>query len=180
MRQLLVISMLLITGIVHAQRIAEPDFIGQVFVVNADSTTTLLQKETAEMKTKTTALGYIPLPGASLLDKGKTYLFVRGISSLNKLPAGHITLIVRTQDNNVEPKTAFGVFKFERKKKERRFVLAEVGTFSMKATTSFNTVPCSVRKFGNNSYMVRLDNLEAGEYGIVTTDFNNITTFSVE
>lgn len=180
MRHLLIVFMLLTACVIHAQEIAEPDFIGQVFVVNADSTTTLLQKETAEMKTKTTALGYIPLPGASLFDKGKTYLFVRGTSSLNKFPASHITLIVRTQDNNVEPKTAFGVFKFEQKKKECRFVLAEVGTFSMKATTSFNTVPCSVRKFGNNSYMVRLDHLEAGKYGIVTSDFNNITTFSVE
>ena len=34
----------------NAQSVIEPEYIGQVAVVNTDSTTTLLQKETASMK----------------------------------------------------------------------------------------------------------------------------------
>ena len=59
----------------------EPEFIGQVVVVNADSTTTLLQKEATKMKTSSTKFGYIPLPGTSLLDKSKVNMTVKGKES---------------------------------------------------------------------------------------------------
>lgn len=57
--------MFLAAGSTFAQVTAsEPEFIGQVVVVNADSTTTLLQKEATKVKTGSTKFGYIPIPGS--------------------------------------------------------------------------------------------------------------------
>lgn len=164
-----------------AQGVMEPEYIGQVAHVKEDGSLSLLAKEEAQMKTKTSGLGYIPLPGSSLLDKGKTYLQVKGSASPNKVGKGKATFIIRVKDNNEDPKNALGVFQFETKKKERRFMLAEVGVISgMKATTSFNTVPYEVKKHGDSSYLVIIHDLKPGEYGITTADIGNVSTFSVE
>ena len=64
----------------------EPEYIGQVVVINADSTTTLLQKEQAAMKTSSSKFGYIPIPGSGLLDKSKVNLTVKGAESKTILP----------------------------------------------------------------------------------------------
>lgn len=164
-----------------AQGVMEPEYIGQVAHVKEDGSMLLLEKEEAQMKTKTSGFGYIPLPGSSLLDKGKTYLQVKGCASPNKVGKGKATFIIRVKDNNEDPKNALGVFQFETKKKERRFMLAEVGVLSgMKATTSFNTVSYEVKKHGESSYQIIIHDLKPGEYGITTADIGNVSTFSVE
>ena len=59
----LVVTM--VAGIALAQsKNIEPEYIGQVVILNADSTTTLLQKETAKMKAKSSKWGMLPIPGA--------------------------------------------------------------------------------------------------------------------
>lgn len=139
------------------------------------------EKEEAEMKTKTSGFGYIPIPGSSLLDKGKTFLRVKGESSPNKVAKGKVQFVVRVKDHNEDPKTTIGVFQFEAKKKERRFMLAEVGVLSgLKATTSFNTVAYEVEKFGESSFLVTISDAAPGEYGVTTTNFGHISTFSVK
>ena len=173
MKNLMMAVVMLITCTTSmAQGIQEPEYIGQVALVQSDCSQVVLVKEEAEMKTKTTGFGYIPIPGSSLLDKGKTFLRVKGEKSPN---------IVRVKDNNEDPKNSIGVFQFEAKKKERRFTLAEVGLLSgMKATTSFNTIPYEAKKIGDSSYMVTILNLQPGEYGVTTADFTHISTFSVQ
>lgn len=164
-----------------AQKVVEPDYIGQVAVMNSDSTLTVLPKEAAEQKTSSSKWGMIPIPGSGLLDKATAYMAVKGTNSPTKFPSGKTILVIRGKDNNEEPKNAFGIFKFEKKKKERRYSLAEAGVYSgSKMTTSFNTVPFNAKKYGETSYIVELTNLEAGEYGIVTTGLSEVTTFSVQ
>ena len=164
-----------------AQSNLEPEYIGQVVVVNADSTTMVLQKETTAMKTSSSKFGLIPLPGTSLLDKSKCNLVVKGAESKTTLQKGRLTFIVRAGKNDVDPKSVFGIFQFEVKKKNRQFQLAEAGMLSgMKSTISFNTVPCEVKKYGEESYLVIIENAEPGQYGITTTDISNISTFGVK
>lgn len=164
-----------------AQNVKEPEYNGQVAILLEDSSLVVLQKEVAEMKTKTSGFGYIPIPGSSLLDKGKSFLQVKGNTSPNKVAQGKVTLVIRVKDNNEDPKNAIGVFQFETKKKERRYQLAEVGVLSgMKATTSFNTVDYEVKKWGTSSYLVAINDLQPGEYGVSTADLGNITTLSVK
>lgn len=172
--------MILASTFGYAQKISEPEYIGQVAIVNADSTTTLLQKEAAEQKAKSSGLAYIPIAGAALLDKAKVYLAVKGASSPTKSSAKSLTLVIRAKDNNEEPKAAFGIFKFDAKKKERRYALASSALLSTKATTTFTTVPYKAKKYGTSSYWVVMENLEPGEYGVVTGDLGSIATFSVK
>lgn len=173
--------MFIISSSASAQNMKEPEYNGQVAVLQEDCSLVVLQKEVAQMKTKTSGLGYIPIPGSSLLDKGKSFLLVKGNRSPNNVSPGKVTLVIRVKDNNEDPKNVIGVFQFEAKKKERRFQLAEVGVLSgMNATTSFNTVGYEVRKWGTSSYLVTIEHLQPGEYGVTTADLGNITTLSVK
>lgn len=160
--------------------VPEPEYKGQVAVINADSTTTLLQKETGEHKAKSSAFALVPIPGASLLDRTKAYLTVKGAESPNKISSKKFSLIIRVKDNSEEPKNAFGIFKFETKKKERRFKMADIGFGSASATTNFTTVDYEAKKFGSSSYLVTLNDLPAGEYGVVANGFDSIATFSMK
>ena len=160
--------------------VSEPEYKGQVAVINTDSTTTLLQKETGEHKAKSSAFALVPIPGASLLDRTKAYLTVKGVESPNKISSRKFSLIIRVKDNSEEPKNAFGIFKFETKKKERRFKMADIGFGSASATTNFTTVDYEAKKFGSSSYLVTLHDLPAGEYGVVANGFDSIATFSVK
>lgn len=167
----------------QAQKVTvpEPEYKGQVAVINADSTTTLLQKETGEHKAKSSAFALVPIPGASLLDRTKAYLTVKGAESPNKISSKKFSLIIRVKDNSEEPKNAFGIFKFEtKKKKERRFKMADIGFGSASATTNFTTVDYEAKKYGSSSYLVTLHDLPAGEYGVVANGFDSIATFSVK
>lgn len=75
MKNLLMAVVMLITCTTSmAQGIKEPEYIGQVALVQSDSSQVVLVKEEAEMKTKITGFGYIPIPGSSLLDKGEDIL----------------------------------------------------------------------------------------------------------
>lgn len=177
---ILTTTLFLATTFGYAQNISEPEYKGQVAIVNADSTTTLLQKEVGEHKAKSSAFGMIPIPGSSLLDKTKAYLSVKGAESPNKISTKQFSLIIRVKDNSEEPKNAFGIFKFETKKKERRFQLLDFGFGKASTNTNFTTVDYDVKKFGTSSYLVTLSNLEAGEYGVVAGDFSSIATFSIK
>lgn len=164
----------------YAQNISEPEYKGQVAIINTDSTTTLLQKETGEHKAKSSAWGMIPIPGSSLLDKTKAYLYVKGAESPNKITSKKFSLIIRVKDNSEEPKNAFGIFKFETKKNERRFKMVDIGFGSASTTTNFTNVDYEAKKFGTSSYLVTIHDLPAGEYGVVANGFDNIATFSVK
>lgn len=159
----------------------EPEFIGQVVVVNADSTTTLLQKETTSMKTSTTKFGYIPIPGAGLLDKSKVNMVVKGAESKTMLKSGQLTFVIRVGKNDADPKDVFGIFQFEVKKKNRQYAMAEAGVLTgVKSTTTFNTVPAQVKKYGTESYMIVIEDAKPRQYAITTTDITNVSTFGVE
>ena len=175
MKHLILTSALFLTATLgFAQNITEPEYKGQVAVINADSTTTLLQKETGEHKAKSSAFALVPI------DRTKAYLTVKGAESPNKISSKKFSLIIRVKDNSEEPKNAFGIFKFETKKKERRFKMADIGFGSASATTNFTTVDYEAKKYGSSSYLVTLHDLPSGEYGVVANGFDSIATFSVK
>ena len=77
-KTMVAMMMFIISSSASAQNVKEPEYNGQVAILQADSSLVVLQKEVAQMKTKTTGFGYIPIPGSSLLDKGKSFLQVKG------------------------------------------------------------------------------------------------------
>lgn len=158
----------------------EPEYIGQVVILNADSTTTLLQKEATSMKTKSSKWGMIPIPGSGMLDKSKTKLTIKGKEAPVSVSAGKVTLVIKAASNEQEPNKVFGIMKFEVEKKARTFLMGEfslVGGTDM--TMNYSNVPYLAKKYGENCYIITIENAEPGEYA-VNTDFSQLSTFSVK
>ena len=185
MKKIISIAMMALASClyVNAQdngKVIEPEFIGQVLLVNADSTTVLLKKEEAKIKAKSSKWGMIPIPGAGLLDKMKSNLIVKGTESPTKLKSGRLTFVVRAEKNDLDPKEVFGVAKFEVKKKTREYLMMEAGALSgVETTTNFTNVEANVRKFGKHSYIVVIEDAKPGQYAIIT-NISNVVTFGVE
>ena len=96
--------------------------------------------------------------------------------------------LIKAADNKTDPNSFISVFKFEVKGKERRYQLAETGTFSKTESNNLSSVEYKAKKYGESSYYIVLEDLTAGEYGIVIGDPNHentkngmkVTTFTVE
>jgi len=176
------LAMLLVSTSTFAQsKNFEPDFNGQVVVINADSTTTLLQKEQTSTKMNSTKFGYIPIPGSGLLDKSSVNLVVKGAKSQTTLPAGRLTFVIKAKDNDEDPRSVFAIFQFDVKKKRRQYKMAEAGILNgVQSTMSFNTVDFEAKKYGDNCYLVVIENAEPGQYGVSTADISQVSTFGVE
>ena len=74
------------------------------------------------------------------------------------------------------------------KGKERRYQVAEVGTLSKAETNNLASIEFKAKKYGEQSYLIILEDLTPGEYGIVIGDPNTdntknsmkVTAFTVE
>lgn len=178
-RILISLVMTLMTMIAAAQTL-EPEFIGQVVLLNTDSTTTLLSKETTEVKAGSSKFGLIPIPGSGLLDKTKMRLILKGGESKTLLNKGRLTFIVRVENNDKEPTTTFSVLQFDVKKNKRQFDLAESGMLTGTKTTSLQSVPFQAAKYGENSYIVVIEDVKPGQYAFLIDDVRQVSTFGVK
>jgi len=143
-----------------------------------------LSRENGTIKTKAGASLYLTGIG-----KVKSRLTLKGIKSTSKAVGGSTTcLIIKAADNKTDPNSFISVFKFEVKGKERRYQLAETGTLSKTESNNLSSVEYKAKKYGESSYYIVLEDLTAGEYGIVIGDPNHentknamkVTTFTVE
>ena len=80
---LFLISILFCTGSYAQETVTEPDFIGEVLVLNPDNSTTPLEKATVKIKTKANASVYLVGMG-----KVKTKINVDGPSAQVRLHQG--------------------------------------------------------------------------------------------
>ncbi len=112
-----------------------------------------------------------------------------GVHSASTIKGAATTrLIIRAKDNTTDPNSFISIFKFDVTKKERRYQLAESGTLSKTETNNLSSVEFKAKKYGKSSYLLLLEDLQPGEYGIVIGDPNNtneknsmkVTTFTVE
>jgi len=176
---------LLISISVDAQvTVSEPDFAEQTLLLTSDSTGALLDRENGTIKTKAGASLYLTGIG-----KVKSRLTLKGVASSSTAKGDKATrLIVKAKDNTTDPNSFINIFKFEIKGKERRYQLAETGTLSKTETNNLSSVEYNAKKYGKNSYLIIMNNLTPGEYGIVFGDPNNantknemkVTTFTVK
>lgn len=157
-----------------------PEYVGQVAILNPDSTLTVVTKEAGSIKTKSSKWGMIPIPGSGLLDKSKVNLTIKGTESPTKVN-GKVVMIMNAGSNEKDPSSLFGIIKFEVNKKNRTYQMASAGVLSgVDATTSFNSVMADIKKYGNDCYIITFGNLEPGEYGFFTGDVSGLATFSVK
>ena len=165
--------------------IAEPEFAEETILVISDSEGLLLKRENGTIKTKAGASLYLTGIG-----KIKSRLTLSGVHSINTTKGTSTTrLIIKAKDNETDPNSFINIFKFEiYKNKERRYQLAEAGTFSKTERNNLSSVDYKAKKYGENSYLILLEDLTSGEYGIVLGDPNSqnsknsmkVTTFSIE
>ncbi|MCL2289641.1 MAG: hypothetical protein FWC34_02905 [Bacteroidetes bacterium] len=142
-----------------AQNAEEPSFIGEALLLNADGTTSLLEKQTVQVTVQST--------GFSLHQK----MVLNGCCAGIRTEAGKIQLIVRAVDNNSDPLSIIRVIKFDAKKKNRKAELASTGWGGSKSG-KMKLVPFTGAKFGTSSYLLTIPNIGPGEYGIIVTNPN--------
>ena len=164
--------------------VEEPEFSEETLLLTSDSEGVLLRRENGYVKAKAGASLYLTGIG-----KIKSRLTLEGIKSVNEIKAKpNARIIIKSKDNTTDPNSFINIFKFEIYKKERRYQLAEAGTLSATKTNNLSSVDFKAKKYGESSYLIQLENLTPGEYGIIIGDPNTqntkngmkITTFTVE
>jgi hypothetical protein len=144
--------------------IAEPDFIGEVAVVQNGKSTGILEKNT--VKIKSTNLANIGFGTA------KSHIIIEGCCAKTVLSeGGDWQFIVRAVDNNTDPLSIISVFRFKEKKKERRAEVASATIFGS-SSNNLDYIEFTGKKYGTNSYLVTLKEKVAGQYGIIVTNPN--------
>ena len=142
-----------------AQNVDEPNFIGEAMILNADETTTLLEKQTVQVTTKNQMVVIVQ------------HMVLNGCCAGVRAEAGKLQLIVRAVDNNSDPMSIIRIIKFDVKKKKRQSELASVGYGGVKEG-KMKLVNFTGTKFGTSSYLLTIPNIAAGEYGIIVTNPN--------
>ena len=151
------------------QEVVEPDFVGECFYLKADGTNVKLDKSRTVSRTKANAGIFIAGVG-----KVRDEIHLETPAAKTRISGRNIKLIVKAVDNLSDPMTIIRIFKFETKKKYRKAVISEVGTFSGAKGNDLEYVDFEAKKYGQSSYYLSITNtLEPGEYGIIVTNPNN-------
>lgn len=165
-------------------KVEEPEFADETILLTSDQSGTLLKRENGTIKAKAGASLYLTGIG-----KVKSRLTLAGVASPNKVKGSSTTrLIIKAKDNATDPNSFISIFKFEVKGKERRYQLSESGTLSKTEQNNLSSIEFKAKKYGTSSYLLILEDLKPGEYGIILGDPNNqnekngmkVTTFTVE
>ena len=175
----------LITVSVNAQeKVKEPTFIGEAFIIKSDNSILDLEKEQVILKTKAGVSVYLTGIG-----KIKTKISIPSCCSGSVYnPDNEIKLVVRAIDNETDPLSIIQVFKFQKKKKERLAELASFGTFSGESSNNLNYLKFNADKYGEKSYILTIKKFERGaEYGVIVKNPNAldekqtiVSTFGIE
>lgn len=161
-----ILAAILIAALPAMTQVNEPEFIGESYLLKSDRTVVQLDKEFGDFTSGVSwssnswnALSLVVAGGAA-----KT----RGNAS------EPLQLVVRAVDNNSDPLTIISIFKFNAKKKKRSVLISKdnSGTLLKSRTNSKDLVRFSGKKYGTSSYLITLEDLKAGEYGIVVSNPN--------
>ena len=166
-----VVAVMAFSAMAQQVSVEEPEFAEQSLVLTSDSTFVMLPRESASLKAKASASLYLTGIG-----KVKSRITLKGENSnvvVKQAPA--IRLIVKASDNKTDPKSFISFFKFEVKTNKRQALVAEVGTFTGASENSLSNIDFNAKKYGESSYLISLDNLEPGEYGLLLGDPNALT-----
>lgn len=145
----------------------EPEFIGEAQILKADGSFVLLDKE----------IGYFT-SGISWSHNSFNALSLKvdGGSAKSRFTSKQsLQLVVRAADNNSDPLTIISIYKLKANKKSRSVLLSKdnSGTLMKSKTNSKDLIRFSGKKYGTSSYLITLQDLAVGEYGIVVSNPNN-------
>lgn len=147
-----------------------------------DSTTTLLPKETAQSKTKSSAKNYIPY--ANLVSSSYSHVYYcNGTTSTMKIDsASSYTFLVKAGTNELNPDELFQFGKFEIKKNRREFKSDQtdmkIGSISNENVANY--IPFTSQPYGTEYYLITISNLDRGQYFFSHAGISNFYTFEVK
>lgn len=144
----------------------EPNFIGEVYLLNEKGEYVQLDKETG-----------VYTRGISLIENSWNVLSleIAGNRAQTRITQPTIKLVVRAAENNSDPLSIITIYRLNVKKKKRTTVLSEnnKGTLMKSRTHTKNHISFSGKKYGNSSYLLIINDITPGEYGIVVANPNN-------
>lgn len=144
--------------------VPEPDFIGDVIYVSEEGNAIPLEKTYARVKVRDKFKGL-----ASMLS-------VEGDASRVRLKSGEIQLIVRAVDNHSDPMSIVRVFEFSAGKKQTRVITLAQGNDFTRAVSydDYRSIMFSGKKYGESSYLLTINSIAQGEYGIIVKNPNSV------
>ena len=182
MKNLFFKLLILVSITIYSQdKVQEPDFIGEAFIIESDNSILPLEKETIELKTSAGV-------SIAIITVAKTKIKINGCcSKIVYKPKTEINLVVRAVDNETDPMSIVNIFKFKRKKKKRVAELASYGIWSS-STNNLDRLKFKAKKYGEKSYLLTVSEYERNtEYGIIITNPNSldeksviVSTFAIE
>ncbi|MDM1396240.1 hypothetical protein HX049_03475 [Myroides odoratimimus] len=168
MKKVLLVFLCLVNFYVNAQEISEPEFVGECVFIKPDNSTVLLEKHLTQ--NRTVASTGLMMTG---IGKVRTQLQIPGCcSNLSINEKDEIKLIIKSTENLTDPFSIIKVFKFEKKKKFRRAEVSSLSNFGTTKSNNYINVSFEGKKFGESSYLIKLDPVEPGEYGIMIMNPN--------
>ncbi|MDR2292242.1 MAG: hypothetical protein LBE11_02050 [Prevotellaceae bacterium] len=167
----------------YAQEVEEPDFAGEVLLLKNGESVGILEKNTVQIKTKAGASIYLTGIGSV-----KSRITVEGCCAKTTVKSSDdFKFVIKAVDNNTDPIAVISIFKFEEKKKERRAEVSSASTFGGGSSNNLNYVTFSAKKYGTSSYLITLNEKQAGQYGITVKNPNAldeknliVSSFAVE
>jgi hypothetical protein len=147
--------------------IEEPEFVGEALLVTDSNKGIALDKEYGEIKSS-----------VSLAKNSWNVLklYVNGGAASCRAKSGEVKFIIRTKENDTDPLTFITIYRMKAKKKQRSVDLAvdhSDNPFVSSKTYSKDKMKFQGKKYGNSSYIITTK-LDAGEYGIVIKNPNNV------
>lgn len=142
--------------------VSEPDFVGEVVAISDDGNATPLEKVNAQVKIKDQLMG---------LEKK---LYVNGKTSPVRLKSGKIQLIVRAVDNNTDPMSIIRVFEFSVGKTRKATMEKENELTGALSSNHYKYIGFIGKKYGESSYLLTINNIASGEYGITINNPNTV------
>lgn len=148
-------------------RVPEPEWIGETVIVTDSISFIPTEKVIAEVKIKELFMG----PAKKL--------YVKGRSSTVRVQKEMLHLIIRVENNNIDPISVIRIFKFSGKKNRDAVISKQnelTGTISY---NQYEQIPFIGKRYGESSYLLKIENLQRGEYGITVGNPNENKTLVI-
>ena len=163
--------------------VAEPEFIGEVLVVDENGSAELLEKQTVLVQTRMGAGVYLAGIG-----KAKTKILLDGATAPTRLKSGdRFRFIIKAVDNKTDPMAIISIFSLKATKKNHSAEISSVSTFGSVKSNKLQYLPFTAAKYGESSYLITLREQPEGEYGITVRNPNHedekqmiVSSFAIE
>lgn len=160
----------------------EPSFVGEVVALQADGTHFLLEKQIPNYRSNHSVSAV-----AFGIGQQRNRIRVDNCCSTSQIKANQdFQLTVKAVDNLTDPMSIIQIIKLNSKRKFREAIMSKSNTFGTNKST-LEVLSFKAEKYGESSYLLTLDNIEEGEYGLIVRNPNQldervtvVSTFSIK